>query len=128
MSRNTDTTQNERIDTDRDDFEDAIAAWEAEIERRRARKERAREILNEEALPRASRLYWIDAAEVHLLCESCYRDRGGEWTGFTENPNYWELRETMRERLAEGVSCSICKREEINEIADETDGEIGGVS
>jgi hypothetical protein len=130
LSRNTDTTQNKRIDADQKDFEDAIAAWEEEIKRRREHKERARERLNEEALPRASRLYWIDAAEVYPLCESCYWEKKpGEWTGFTDNPDYWELKETMRERLAEGTPCSICKREEVNEIADELvarDDESGG--
>lgn len=112
--------QTESIDTDRNDFEDAIAAWEADIERRRERHERAREILNEEALPRASRLLWNDAAEVYAVCESCHVDyRDSQWTGTTENLDYWELREIMRERLTEGVPCAFCKREEINEIADE---------
>lgn len=100
-----------------------------DIERSRALREVAEDQLDEEELPRATTLLWIDAAEVYSLCGSCYHEnRDGAWTGSTQNPNQFELQQKMNERLEEGVPCSFCKSDRIKElkeeIADEVDVEV----
>ena len=100
-----------------------------DIERSRALREVAEERLDEDDLPEATTLLWIDAAEVYSLCGSCYHEnRDGAWTGSTQNPNQFELQQKMNERLEEGVPCSFCKSDRIKElkeeIADEVDVEV----
>lgn len=99
------------------------------IERSEALREVAEERLDEDELPEAETLLWIDAAEVYCLCSACYHEnRDGAWTGSTQNPNQFELQQKMNERLEEGVACSFCKRDRIKElkeeIADEVDVEV----
>lgn len=100
-----------------------------DIERSRALREVAEERLDEDELPEATTLLWIDAAEVYSLCGSCYHEnRDGAWTGSTQNPNQFELQQKMNERLEEGVPCSFCKRDRIKQlkegIAEEVDVEV----
>lgn len=89
----------------------------------------AEERLDEDDLPEASRLLWIDAAEVYSVCGGClYENRDCQWTGFTENPNQDELREAMRDRLDSGVPCTFCRSNRIDDLkeqfADEVEVEI----
>jgi TFIIF-interacting CTD phosphatase-like protein len=100
-----------------------------DIERSQALREVAEERLDEDDLPKATTLLWIDAAEVYSLCGSCYHEnRDGAWTGSTQNPNQFELQQKMNERLEQGVPCSFCKSDQIKElkeeIADEVDVEV----
>jgi len=96
-----------------------------DIERSRALREVAEDQLDEEELPEATTLLWIDAAEVYSLCGSCYHEnRDGAWTGSTQNPNQFELQQKMNERLEEGVPCSFCKSDRIKELKEEIADEV----
>jgi hypothetical protein len=113
---------------DADAIEDFVA-WTKDIKRSEALREVAEDQLDEDTLPEASTLLWVDAAEVYSLCSACYHEnRDGAGTGSTQNPNQAELRETMHERLEEGVPCTFCKRDRIKELkeelADEVDVEV----
>lgn len=113
---------------DTEAIEDFVA-WTKDIERSQALTEVAEDHLDEDTLPEASTLLWIDAAEVYSLCSACYHEnRDGAGTGSTQNPNQAELREKMHERLDEGVPCTFCKRDRIKELkeelADEVDVEV----
>jgi len=118
----------EESDIDADAIEDFIEMTK-DIERSQALREVAEDQLDEDTLPEASTLLWIDAAEVYSLCSACYhKNRDGAWTGSTQNPNQAELREKMHERLDEGMPCTFCKRDRIKELkeklADEVDVEV----
>lgn len=100
-----------------------------DIEQSKALREEANERLDEDDLTDADRLLWIDEAEVYTVCKSHFFDNiDGQWTGFTENPNFEELEERMHERVAEGVPCEFCKIERekalADELADEVDVEV----
>lgn len=96
-----------------------------DIERSRALREVAEDQIDEEELPEATTLLWIDAAEVYSLCGSCYHEnRDGAWTGSTQNPNQFELQQKMNERLEEGVPCSFCKSDRIKELKEEIAEEV----
>lgn len=91
-----------------------------DIERSKALRNEAEETLDEENLPEATTLLWIDAAEVYSLCSQCYHENSdGAWTGSTQNPNQFELQKKMNERLESGVPCSFCKDERVKEIKKE---------
>jgi len=108
-----------------DDEIDAINQMAKDIERSKALRELAEERVDEDALPEATTLLWIDAAEVYSLCASCYHEnRDGAWTGSTENPNQFELQQQMNERLESGVPCSFCKRDRINKLKEELANEV----
>jgi len=118
----------EESNLDEDAIEDFVE-WTKEIERSEALREAAREEMNEDDLPQAQTLFWVDQAEVYPLCSACYRhDRQGEWTGSTQNPNYHELKQTMQEKLREGCACAFCKSDRIEaikeEIAENTEVEV----
>lgn len=108
-----------------DDAIEDFVEWTKDIERSSALRELAEDRLDEDSLPRATTLLWIDAAEVYSLCGSCYHEnREGAWTGSTQNPHQFELRQKMQERLEEGVPCSFCKDERIKELKEEISEEI----
>lgn len=110
---------------ERDESDEKIIDMTKGIKKSEYLRERAEERLNEENLQEAKKLLWIDQAEVYSVCYSHYEQkRDGEWCGFTENPNYHELREKMQERLSNGVPCSSCRRNRINELKEEVEGEI----
>lgn len=114
----------EESNLDEDAIEDFVA-WTKDIERSQALREVAEERLDEDDLPEATTLLWIDAAEVYSLCASCYHEnRDGAWTGSTQNPNQFELQQKMNERLEEGVPCSFCKSDRIKELKEEIDEEV----
>lgn len=118
----------EESNLDDDSIEDFVE-WTKDIERSEALREIAEEQLDEDELPEATTLLWIDAAEVYCLCSSCYyENREGAWTGSTQNPNRAELQQKMNERLEEGVPCTFCKRDRVKdlkeELADEVDVEV----
>lgn len=114
----------ENTKLDEDSIEDFVE-WTKDIERSRALREVAEERLDEDELPRATTLLWIDAAEVYSLCGSCYHEnRDGAWTGSTQNPNQFELQQKMNERLEEGVPCSFCKSDRIKELKEEIEDEV----
>ena len=96
-----------------------------DIERSRALREVARDRLDDDDLPEAESLLWVDEAEVYELCPDCYAEnRGGAWTGFTEHPNHGELRDTMNDRLKDGVPCSFCKSDRLDELVQELRDEV----
>lgn len=113
---------------DEEAIEDFVA-WTKDIERSKALREVARDRLDEDEVPQADSLLWVDQAEVYALCsECCFENRDGQWTGSTQNPNYHELQQKMNERLQDGCPCAFCKSDHVNElkeeIADEVDVEV----
>lgn len=110
----------------RDEWDDEIAVkMTTDIKKSEFLRERAEGRLNGDDLPQAETLLWVDQAEVYSLCDDHYREkRDGAWTGFTENPNYHELREKMQERLSNGVPCSSCRRERIEKLKAQIEEEI----
>ncbi|ELZ96210.1 hypothetical protein [Haloferax sulfurifontis] len=114
----------EESNLDEDAIEDFVNMTK-DIERSRALREVAEERLDEDELPEATTLLWIDAAEVYSLCASCYHEnRDGAWTGSTQNPNQFELQQKMNERLEKGVPCSFCKSDRIKELKEEIADEV----
>jgi len=114
----------EESNLDEDAIQDFVNMTK-DIERSRALREVAEERLNEDGLPEATTLLWIDAAEVYSLCASCYHEnRNGAWTGSTQNPNQFELQQKMNERLESGVPCSFCKRDRIKQLKEEMAFEV----
>lgn len=110
---------------ERDESDEKIIDMTKDIKRSEYLRERAEERLNEKDLQEAEKLLWIDEAEVYSVCYGHYEQkRDGEWSGFTENPNYEELRQKMRERLSEGVPCSSCRSNRINELKEQIEGEV----
>ena len=108
-----------------DDAIEDFVAWSKDIKRSEVLRELARERLDEDDLPRADSLLWVDQAEVYALCSGCYYENSdGAWTGSTQNPNYEELRSTMNERLADGCPCAFCKSDRISELKDEIGEEV----
>jgi len=104
---------------------DELVKMTKDIERSRALRELAEERVDDDGLPEATTLLWVDAAEVYCLCASCYREhRDGAWTGSTQNPNQFELQQQMNERLQSGVPCSFCKRDRIKELKEEMASEV----
>ena len=118
----------EESNMDDEDIE-AFVEMTKDIERSDALRQVAKERLDEDDVPEATTLLWIDAAEVYPLCAACYHEnRDGAWTGSTQNHNHKQLREHMREELENGRPCSFCKDERVKElkegIADEVDVEV----
>lgn len=96
-----------------------------DIERSRALREVAEQQLDEDNLPKATSLLWVDAAEVYALCPYCYHEnRDGAWTGSTQNPNQSELRKQMNERIQNGAPCTFCKEERVKELKEEIADEV----
>jgi len=115
-----------RAESNLDDeaIEDFVA-WSKDIERRAALRELARDRLDDDDLPRADSLLWVDRAEVYALCSGCYfENQDGAWTGSTRNPNYEELRATMNDRLSEGCPCTFCKSDRVDELKDKLADEV----
>lgn len=104
-------------DTLADEDVEALVAMEKDIVRSEVLRELAVERLDEDTLPEADSLLWVDQAEVYSLCAACYESkRDAQWTGFTENPHFEELRRQKREALREGRPCTDCREERIKEL------------
>jgi len=109
----------EESNLDDESIEDFVS-WTKEIEKSEALREAALERLDEDNVPEATDLLWIDQAEVYPLCAACYREnQDGSWTGSTSNPNYDELRQTMSQKVAEGTPCAFCKDNHVDELKSE---------
>lgn len=118
----------ENTELDEDAVSDFVE-WTKDIERSRALRELARDRLDEDGVPEADTLLWVDEAEVYPLCRVCYSsNQDGAWTGSTQNPDFDELQWKMSQRLEEGCPCAFCKSDRIDElkeeIADEVDVEV----
>lgn len=99
--------------------------WTADIERSKALRELAASLIDEEEVPRATSLLWVDAAEVYSLCSVHYREnRDGAWTGSTENPHFEELRQRKERELREGRPCSFCKSDRVDEVKARLEDEV----
>ncbi|WP_248911042.1 hypothetical protein [Halocatena marina] len=110
---------------ERDETDEVIIEMTVDSKRREVLRDLAEDRLDEDDLPEAETLLWIDQAEVYSLCEGHYLEKcEGAWTGFTENPNYEELRRKMNERLSQGVPCSSCRRDRINELMKQIEDEL----
>lgn len=111
-------------DLDEDAIEDFVE-WTKDIERSSKLREIARERVDDDTLPEAETLLWVDQAEVYALCSACYRENSdGAWTGSTSNPQYDELKQKMNQRLADGCPCAFCKSDRIDEKKDQIKDEI----
>jgi hypothetical protein len=111
-------------DLDEDAIEDFVE-WTKDIERSSKLREIARERVDDDTLPEAETLLWIDQAEVYALCRACYRENSdGAWTGTTSNPNYDELKQKMNQRLSDGCACAFCKSDRIDEKKEQIKDEI----
>jgi hypothetical protein len=108
-----------------DDERQMWVDMEADIQVSRALRELAEERLDEDDVPEADHLLWIDEAEVYSLCTPCYEQKAdAAWTGATTHPHHDRLRRKMQERLHEGTPCSDCKDERIRELKDEIEDEV----
>jgi hypothetical protein len=112
-----------------DDERQMWVDMEADIQRSEALREIAEEQLDEDDLPEAKHLLWIDEAEVYSLCPPCYDKKAdAAWTGGTEHPHHARLRSKMEEGLAKGTPCVDCKdgrvRELKEELAEQIDVEV----
>jgi hypothetical protein len=97
----------------------------ADIERSRALRDLAEEIVDEDELPEATGLLWVDQAEVYSLCDHHYREkRDGAWTGSTQNPHYQELREQKEQALRDGRPCTDCLEDRISELKEAIDERV----
>lgn len=104
---------------------EGFVEWTKDIERSKALREIARDRLDEDEVPQADSLLWVDQAEVYALCSACYfENRDGAWTGSTQNPNYHELQQKMNERLHDGCPCAFCKSDRIDELKEEIAEEV----
>jgi hypothetical protein len=100
-----------------DDEREMWVDMEADIQRSEALREIAEEQLDEDEIPEATHLLWIDEAEVYPLCPPCYdRKADAAWTGGTEHPHHGRLRSKMEDRLAEGTPCTDCKDARVREL------------
>jgi len=108
--------------------EDERQMWvdmEADIQRSEALREIAEEQLDEDDIPEAKHLLWIDEAEVYSLCPPCYdRKADAAWTGGTEHPHHGRLRSKMEERVAEGAPCTDCKDARVRELKADLEEQI----
>jgi len=89
----------------------------------------AEDLVDEDDLPEADSLLWVDQAEVYSLCSSCYfENRDGAWTGSTQNPYYADLREKKQQALEEGRPCTFCRDERVKTLkeylAEQVDVEV----
>jgi hypothetical protein len=99
--------------------------WTKDIEVSQALRELAEDCVDEDDLPEAERLLWIDQAEVYSICSSCYHEnRDGAWTGSTQNPHYQNLREKKQQALEEGRPCTFCRDERVKSIKEDLAEEI----
>jgi len=97
----------------------AFVGVEKDMAEREMLKELARDRLDEDDLPEAAHLLWVDQAEVYPLCSACYeQQKHGAWTGSTNHPHFEELMQTMNERLENGTACAQCKRDTIDGMID----------
>jgi hypothetical protein len=114
-------TREELPDEEVQQFVDMEEKFEAEA----ALKDLARELLDEETIPEADTLLWIDQCEVYSLCYGHYEAKQeGEWTGFSERDDFPSFRQEMLERLSEGVPCVECKTSAVRELADELEAHV----
>jgi hypothetical protein len=87
------------------------------IETSRALREVAEDLVDEDDLPQARSLLWIDQAEVYSLCPSCYGSNSdGAWSGSTEHPDYELIREQKLEAINDGRPCTFCRDERIRDL------------
>jgi hypothetical protein len=97
-------------------IEDFIAMTK-DIEVSQALRNLAEDLVDEDDLPEADSLLWVDQAEVYSLCAGCYHEnRNGAWTGSTSNPHYQNLREKKQQALKEGRPCTFCRDERVKAL------------
>ena len=114
-------TRDELPDEEVQKFIDMEQKFEAEA----ALKDLARDLLDEDTIPEADTLLWIDQCEVYSLCEGHYEQKQeGEWTGFSERDDFPSFRKEMLERLSEGVPCVECKTSAVKQLADELEAHV----
>jgi len=76
--------------------------------------------LNEDHIPDATHIWWIDEAEFHLYCAEHYHPIADEqWTGFSTVPDPQAVKEAARERLEAGALCEKCHSEALYGRRDE---------
>jgi hypothetical protein len=110
------------IDSDTIDAEEReqLVALEAVLQTDARLAELALEHMDEDALPEAESLLWLDEAEVYPLCPVHYHEKqDAAWTGGTSHPNHAELKQEMYERLRDGTPCADCKTERRRELETE---------
>jgi hypothetical protein len=108
-----------------DDEREMWVDLEADIQTSEALREIALDQLDEDDIPEASHLLWVDEAEVYPLCLPCYEQKAdAAWTGGTKHPHHDRLRQTMREKLAAGTSCSDCKHDRVEELKADLNDQI----
>ena len=93
--------------------EETVDAWvrlEADLEANSALKARARDRVDEAALPDATQILWIDEGEAYLLCDDCYASKQDRaWTGTTEHPHFEDLVAKLNAQLDDGTACQQCR-------------------
>jgi hypothetical protein len=109
-------------------IEDFIAMTK-DIEVSQALRNLAEDLVDEDDLPEADSLLWVDQAEVYSLCASCYHEnRDGAWTGSTQNPHYQKLWDKKQQALEEGRPCTFCRDERVKalkeDLAEQVDVEV----
>jgi hypothetical protein len=108
-----------------DEAIETFVAMTKDIEVSKTLRELAEDLVDEDELPEADSLLWVDQAEVYSLCAACYHEnRNGAWTGSTSNPHYADLREQKQQALEEGRPCTFCRDERVKSIKVDLDKEI----
>jgi hypothetical protein len=108
-----------------DEAIETFVAMTKDIEVSKTLRELAEDPVDEDDLPKAERLLWIDQAEVYSLCAGCYHENSdGAWTGSTSNPHYADLREQKQQALEEGRPCTFCRDEREKSIKEDLAEEI----
>lgn len=106
----------EEIDLD-DEYVDMFIEWEESLTTDEIYRKLARKRLDDDDVPQAEELLWIDQAEVYSVCPDCYlQHKSDQWTGSTQNSDYAKLRRGMLERLDEGVPCSKCRKARVETL------------
>ena len=118
----------EESNLDDEAIEDFVAMTK-DIEISKALCDLAEDHVDEDDLPEADSLLWIDPAEVYSLCAGCYHEnRNGAWTGSTSNPHYAEFQQQKQQALEEGRPCTFCRDERVKalkeSLAEQVDVEV----
>jgi len=103
--------------------------WTKDIEISKALRDLAEDLVDDDDLPEADSLLWVDQAEVYSLCAACYHENcDGAWTGSTANPHYAELQHQKQQALEEGRPCTFCRDERVKalkeDLAEQVDVEV----
>lgn len=112
----------EEDDARLDSLGEKLDEIEARIERRHEARQEAYNRIDEDELPTASRILWIDDHEAYIVCEECRRTYDHFIrSGFTRAPpeETVRLRETLAEKIAEKKPCEICRGHAIIEVAND---------